>query len=178
MACFQCGGKDGTETQACPDCVAKVSTHEPILPAETVERDYTWGWERYLNLAAGDTLRVFFLFLIFVLCLCYYLGVHRYIMNILTPLPKRVERLCIQEALVAAEYFRSRRQLPKDHIFNQGSSWESGLSKLYGREGGFRAMGGLRMGLQGVCLEVRKMCDNPENLDACRMLVPNPLRRK
>lgn len=178
MSCFQCGSAAGSATQACPACVAKQNTHAPLLPSETVARDYAWTALQSIRLFLSDSLRAFFLLLVLVLCLCYYLGVHRYLLAILTPLPKRVERLCIQEALVASEYFRSRKQLPSDHIFNPGGSWEAAMTKLYGREGGFRVMGGLRMGIQGMCLEIRKMCDSPENLDSCRLLVPNPLRRK
>ena len=178
MTCFQCGAPDGSATQACKRCLEKGKDFNPVTPSETVEKDFGWTLQKTLRLLGGDSVRILIVLLIMVLCLCYYLGVHRYLINILTPLPKRVERLCIQEALVASDYFRSHRPLPKEHIFNPGGSWEQGLVKLYGRDGGFRMLGGLRMGIQGMCLDIRKMCDNPEHIDACKMLVPNPLRRK
>jgi hypothetical protein len=177
MTCFRCGSEVGSETQACPACVSAVRDLKKILPSETIRREYSWSFQKVVSLILGDSYKVFVLIVAATLCLCYYLGVHRFLMNIFIPLPQRIERLCQSEAAIAGEAFKSQRPLSSGHLFEGGGKWERVITRLYPGEGGSRMMSGLRRGLQGMCLDIRKLCEEPDNRDACRQLVPNPLQR-
>ena len=170
MACYQCGGPDGSDVQLCPRC-RDMRLEEDLSIQTKIRKEYGLNWRTVRTILLEDLRRVSVLVGAVLICFIYYLGLSEYGPELFVPVSKRLSRACYRETALLAAAAQEGKVFPSDHPFQPAGVWGRALVEHFGDSLGSTLLGSLSAGQQDVCKDVFNECDAPGGEQFCSRLL-------